>query len=942
MTEHKTRFEFHSDALDDGKCQVFAIEGEEGLSMPYRFAVDLVITERPLNELAVLQQPASLAITSDDKTRTIHGVLAEFQHMGPIARGVLHCRAVLVPRFWMLGLSRQTQIFGSAGPLSVVDVLKHELLGDGHQGIGNKAALGLLPTDFEFRLSSEYPAREHIVQYRESDLNFVSRLMEHEGIWYFFEQGEEREKIIFCDANVHSPAFEDQTSLRFHLPFGHRGAGQHAMLRLSRTLRRLPAEVLLSDYNYELPHVRLQAGAPLEGNGARHGVVTRYGDHFKTPEEGARYARLRAEELACEEARFDAESDSPLVGAGYHFDLENHYSEAFNQRYLITSVTHRGRQPVPEVAANGGVSEVDRPDYRNTLGLHASSQPYRPPQVTPRPNVPGIMNAHVDAEGSGERAEIDSQGRYKVVMPFDQRGADAGKASRYMRMSQPYAGRNTGMHFPLLKGTEVLWACVDGNPDRPVICGSVPNPNTKSPVTEADQMKNRIVTTSGITVEMNDGLPQGGGEDDHWPDQPAHVATEQQQGQGTIAADLRTSGIRRAARERLPEQCQAEAAAEDDPANTAADLAETWFKVSVPNYDGKGSDSYFRLGASDRDEPMEQAAFADTGLSDDERDTGRFGALLYCDGDYRQRVEGDSEVTTIGESYEKTIRPDGTLLKSERTYEASNDWRTDEINNGTSKREFNVCDSEKWECSYAFEGTFGLKEEVFIGGATEITAAYKTAMEVGGKAEYFYGTKYERSNDDDLTFAENWKTAATDEILLTVHEDYKSSTSTAATLAAALAAAGLVTDGALEASSLASSGKSSDYSLGVGIGTTAASAAALLAMQLADQAEMALDKSDAPQIKIGKHSIELKVGNSLITIAESGVTIEAPIIATSSTDETEIANGDTSVNIRPGLVKLKNSTLSVEDAGIEARGDIETLSGISADGHIRGQNIQAN
>lgn len=940
MTEHKTRFEFHSDALDDGKCQVFAIEGEEGISRPYRFVVDLAVTERPLNELAVLQQPASLTITSDDKMRTIHGVLAEFQHMGPIARGVLHCRAVLVPRFWMLGLSQQTQIFGSAGPLSVIDVLKHELLGDGHQGIGNKAALGLLPTDFEFRLSGDYQAREHIVQYQESDLDFVNRLMEHEGIWYYFEQGEEREKVVFCDANVHSPAFEGQPSLRFQLPFGHRGAGQHAMLRLTRTLRRLPAEVLLSDYNYELPHVRLQAGAPLEGNGARHGVVTRYGDHFKTPEEGARYARLRAEELACEEARFQAESDSPLVGAGFHFDLENHYSEAFNQRYLITSVTHRGRQPVPEVAANGGVSEVDRPDYRNTLGLHASSQPYRPPQVTPRPNVPGIMNAHVDAEGSGERAEIDSQGRYKVVMPFDQRGADAGKASRYMRMSQPYAGRNTGMHFPLLKGTEVLWACVDGNPDRPVICGSVPNPNTKSPVTEADRMKNRIVTTSGITVEMNDGLPRGGGEDDHWPDQPAHVATEQQQGQGLTLPERercqRSLSAPPIAEKSLPQQRQAEA----DLTDQKTSETETWYKVTVPNYDGQGNTTYYRLGASDPDDPIDVAAVG----SDD---AGRYGALLYTSGDYRQQIDGESSTTILGPSYSETKAEDGSYVTSSRTWDTGSGWRTVDINYRNNKTEFSMNDKESFAFAYSFEATVGLKESVFVGAETSLTCGIKTSCDVTYNIGFGYAWDFKHVNDTSHTVAKSSKSVVTDEILLCVDSNQAATNSSeaAALLALGLGISGVVTAATTVSNAFIDTDESAGDALSyTGVGSTAAYSAAALAYALShkgvlDTADLTL--ASKPQIKIDGDSIVLKVDKTQITLDKTGISMIADAIVVTGNNSTAVWGGSSSIEVEDKTTKVRNSDLVAENGSITAEIDLIAKANIQASGNVTGANIHA-
>ena len=117
----------------------------------------------------------------------------------------------------------------------------------------------------------------------------------------------------------------------------------------------------------------------------------------------------------------------------------------------------------------------------------------------------GLSNAVVDASGSGQRAELDATGRYKIRQQFDQRGEGDGQASRYMRKAEPYGGANTGMHFPLLKGTEVVLACVNGDPDRPIIVGVLSNDQHRSVTTYKSPTVNRIRTTSGVVVEINDG-----------------------------------------------------------------------------------------------------------------------------------------------------------------------------------------------------------------------------------------------------------------------------------------------------------------------------------------------------------------------------------------------------------------------------------------------------
>jgi hypothetical protein len=130
--------------------------------------------------------------------------------------------------------------------------------------------------------------------------------------------------------------------------------------------------------------------------------------------------------------------------------------------------------------------------YSNRFSAIPSDIQFRPERKTPKPKFNGIINATVDAAGDGKDGEVDDQGRYKIILPFDQSGNKDGKASRWVRMAQPYSGSDYGMHFPLHKGAEVLLTFVDGDPDRPIISGSIPNPDTTSPVTDANQTKSVV------------------------------------------------------------------------------------------------------------------------------------------------------------------------------------------------------------------------------------------------------------------------------------------------------------------------------------------------------------------------------------------------------------------------------------------------------------------
>ncbi|MCK5097489.1 MAG: hypothetical protein KAR45_05265, partial [Desulfobacteraceae bacterium] len=168
----------------------------------------------------------------------------------------------------------------------------------------------------------------------------------------------------------------------------------------------------------------------------------------------------------------------------------------YNRKYLVSEVTHEGHQTGYLLA---GLSKaLEQRDeamfYSNTFTAIYSNEQFRAEHLSEKPKISGTINAKIDAASSGEYAELDEYGRYKVILPFDRSGRFGGKASAWFRMMQPYAGQNQGMHFPLHKGTEVLLTFIDGNPDRPVIAGAMPNPETSSPVTDKNQTKSVIQT----------------------------------------------------------------------------------------------------------------------------------------------------------------------------------------------------------------------------------------------------------------------------------------------------------------------------------------------------------------------------------------------------------------------------------------------------------------
>jgi type VI secretion system VgrG family protein len=484
------RFTFVSQGLPEDTFSVVEFKGTEGISRLYEFDITLASDDPDIDLKGVLQNPATLTIKSEDQEFPLHGILGQFEQLHEVKEHYFY-RALLVPRLWQADLYRENQLFlDKTVPDIIEEILKQA---------------GLTTQDYELKLTRNYPQWEYICQYRETDFDFISRWMEREGIYFYFEQGENNEKLIITDSSTAHEDIRGDATIPFSPPSGIVPEKEAIMAFLCRQ-KRLPNKVILKDYNYRKPSLDLKAEAEVDASG--RGDVYFYGEHFKTPKEGNELAKIRAEEIRCRENVYHGESTAPNLCPGFFFTLDDHYRQGYNQKYLIVEVEHEGHQTgslwagVRKKSAEG----EKKLTYANSFTAIRSDVQFRPERKTPKSRFYGTMNATIDAAGSGEYAELDDLGRYKVKLPFDQSDMEGGRASRWVRMSQPYAGAEHGMHFPLHKGTEVLLTFVDGDPDRPVIAGAVPNPETASPVTAANQTESVIQTGARNKIRIEDLL----------------------------------------------------------------------------------------------------------------------------------------------------------------------------------------------------------------------------------------------------------------------------------------------------------------------------------------------------------------------------------------------------------------------------------------------------
>ena len=446
IAANTARFSFSTAQLAEGKLDVVSFVGHEAISQPFRFEIELLSGDPSVPFSDLVDQPATLLMEGNEGTRPVHGVVAHFEQGGAVG-DYYGYRAVLVPRLWRLSLTHQSRIFQE---MSVPDIVERVLKGDGFS-----------PSDVEFRLSGSYPPREYCTQYQETDLAFVSRLLEHEGLCYFFEQDDSRELLVITDDRSHHPPIEGDNTVLYRTMSGMAQPHEETIQEFLFREYLVTGKVILKDHNYRTPEEDLRVESQISDE--LPGVYYEYGPHYQDVSEGKRLARIRNQEIECRRRIAQGEGTCARLATGHTFKLDQHYRLDLNHDYLITEVRHYGSQRNLVSMQAGQGAELP---YRNAFTAIPASVPFRPLRATPEPTLPGVMTAKVETAG-GTYAHLDEQGRYHAKMDFDLSDAGDGTASLPIPMNQPYSGPGFGIHFPNHAGTEMIWACLNGDVDRP-------------------------------------------------------------------------------------------------------------------------------------------------------------------------------------------------------------------------------------------------------------------------------------------------------------------------------------------------------------------------------------------------------------------------------------------------------------------------------------------
>ena len=432
--------------------RVVRFSGDEGLSRLFEFQLEVASEGAELDDF--VGKAGVLTIEGIDEPRFVHGFIRHAEYVGESRNYLLH-ELVLVPQIWRLQNRHDCRIFQE---LSTPDIIKQVLVGAG------------VPADkFRFDLTGTYAPRNYCVQYRESDLDFISRLLEEDGIFYFFAHSVDKHVLVMADKPGAHPAIPGDPVLWFSAPGGFVHDREHIdAFRFGQSVR--PGRVSLRDYYFPKPDTKMEVNEAAERDPELevYDYPGEYRDPARgAPDLGATIARTRLEALQVHRRLGNGSSDCMRLVAGNTFTLQAHPSGELNRAYKLVRVVHHAAQPqVLDEDASGDFS------YHNEFVCMESSVPFRPARVTPRPFVRGIQSATVVGPG-GEEIHTDEQGRVKVQFHWDRLGTHDENSSCWIRVSQLWAGPGWGAMFLPRIGHEVLVDFIEGDPDRPIITGRV-------------------------------------------------------------------------------------------------------------------------------------------------------------------------------------------------------------------------------------------------------------------------------------------------------------------------------------------------------------------------------------------------------------------------------------------------------------------------------------
>ncbi|KNX80496.1 type VI secretion protein ImpA [Pseudomonas sp. 250J] len=448
-----TRLAQINSPLGPDKLILAEMGGSEELGRLFDYELQLTSDDPAIDLNQLLGKPMSLSVQqSVGSSRHFHGIVARCSQSVDQGQFAAY-RVTLRPWLWLLTRTSDCRIFQH---LSAPQIIK-QVFRD----------LGF--SDFEDLLSRNYREREYCVQYRETSFDFVSRLMEEEGIYYFFRHEQERHVLVLADAygaHQKAPGYE---TVPYYPPDGqHRERDHINDWHLAQEVQ--PGSLELNDYDFQRPSARIDVRSAMpRPHQAGDYPLYDYPGAYEQTQDGEHYARTRLESLQSLHERVELRGNARGLGSGHLFSLSNFSRQDQNREYLIVAARYYVHQERLESGGGSGAAQ-----FESNLSCIDAQQSYRPVGSTLRPIVKGPQTAVVVGP-SGEEIWTDQYGRVKVHFHWDRHDQSNENSSCWIRVSQATAGKNWGsIQVPRI-GQEVIVSFLEGDPDRPIITGRVYN-----------------------------------------------------------------------------------------------------------------------------------------------------------------------------------------------------------------------------------------------------------------------------------------------------------------------------------------------------------------------------------------------------------------------------------------------------------------------------------
>ncbi|WP_320534464.1 type VI secretion system Vgr family protein [Robbsia andropogonis] len=463
------------------------LHATEGLCQLFDIRLRMASQDASIELKQMIGQPITITLRlssglASSEARYFNGYVTSFSHRDTDGGFTIYS-AVVQPWLWMLSRRQDVRAFQEQ---TVEDTLTEVF-----QEYGALAS-------YEFRLSTPTKVRSYCTQYEETDLDFALRLMQEEGLFFYFEHTKNSHKMIIADTSVMAKPIDGRSaSLSYSKAETLEDVDVVTSFQATRQLTS--SSVTLKTFDYKVPNARRMVSSDTQvnqGQVAPNEIYAYLGEHgFPNSDRGEELARFRTEALAAHSKLFTGVSNSRRLMPARYFQLENHYdhqhTESIDRQFLLVALTHTGQNNYQ--AGEGGAH------YSCDFTCIRKKVPYRPVRTFGPPTIPGPQTAIVVGPAD-EEIYTDALGRVKVQFHWDRRGKRNEDSSRWVRVAQPWAGSGFGMvNIPRI-GDEVVVIFVNGNPDRPLIISRVYNAQNMPPWALPEN-----ATQSGILTRSSKG-----------------------------------------------------------------------------------------------------------------------------------------------------------------------------------------------------------------------------------------------------------------------------------------------------------------------------------------------------------------------------------------------------------------------------------------------------